>query len=162
VEVAAEVETMKDTMAISHAALLRQELSSRNAAYARARELPHVCSYGEVPVVVYEPCSGSESHGNFLDASYRAILRNPEWNRRLEKIHTNAARSLPRSDRRWRELDSCMSSDALLMNVFCHPRTLKNVALCSALGSQSGESPDSREWTRRPYRSGHEARRSTR
>jgi len=100
-----------------------------------------VYSYGEMPVVVYEPCGDGEKHGNFLDASYRAILRNPEWNRRLGKIHTNAARSLPRNDRRWRELDSCMSSDALLMNVFCHPGTLRTSNVCSMLGVQPGESP---------------------
>ena len=120
---------------------LRQELATRNAAYATSRGLPHVCSYGEMPVVMYQPCGDEETHGNFLNASYRAILRNPEWKHRLEKVLTNAARSLPLSDRRWRELDSCMSSDALLMNVFCHPRTLRSRAMCATLGVERGESP---------------------
>ena len=111
--------------AVSYAALLRQELCARNAAYALARQLPHVTSYGEMPVIVYEPFPGAIGHGNFLDASYRAVLGRPEWNRRLEKVHAQAARCLPRRDRRWKELDSSMSSDALLMNVFCHPSTLR-------------------------------------
>jgi Restriction Endonuclease associating with ARP len=142
-------------MPTCHAVLLRRELSSRNVAYARLRALPHVCSYGELPVVVYEPCADGESHGNFLDASYRAILGNPEWKRRLGKIHANASRALPRRDRRWRELDSCMSSDALLMNVFCHPRTLKNDSLRSVLGLQPGESPHFGFRARVPLVNGH-------
>lgn len=84
-----------------------------------------VSSCGETPVTVYQPCCNDKRHGNFLDASYCAILKNAEWKRRLEKIHSRAARSLPRNERAWRELDSCMSSDALLMNVFCHPSVLR-------------------------------------
>jgi hypothetical protein len=106
----------------------------RNAAYATAKELPHVLSYGESPVVVYEPFPEGTRHGNFLDASYRAILKRPEWKRRLEKVHTHAARSLPRGDRVWRELDSSMSSDALLMNIFCYPRVVERSPLQSLLG----------------------------
>jgi len=67
-----------------------------------------------MPVVVYEPFPEAIRHGNFLDAAYAAILGHPEWSRCLEKIHSQAARSLPRTERSWRELDSSMSSDALL------------------------------------------------
>jgi len=42
---------------------------------------------------------------NFFGPSYQHILNTPEWKKRLMK-----------------ELDSCMSSDALLMNIFCNPR----------------------------------------
>lgn len=139
---------------ISCAAQLRQELSARNLAYARSRGLAHVSSYGENAVVVYEPSHGS--HGNFLDISYRAILRDPAWSRRLEKTHTSAAHHLPKADHRWRELDSCMSSDALLMNVFCHPRCLKSA--CSMLGVPSGESPLFGFRARVPLSSGHSDR----
>jgi hypothetical protein len=38
---------------IGYATLLRGELCARNASYAAMRQLPHVASYGEVPVVVY-------------------------------------------------------------------------------------------------------------
>lgn len=122
---------------ISCASQLRQELNSRNLEYAKSQGLPHVSSYGENAVVVYEPCD--RSHGNFLDVSYRAILRNPAWTRQLGKIHTTAAHHFPKADHRWKELDSCMSSDALLMNVFCHPRCLKSAG--PILGVQSTEAP---------------------
>ena len=48
----------------------------------------------------------------------------------------SSRKSLPLRDKGWKELDSCTSSDALLMNVFCHPTTLANtdlriILLCS-------------------------------
>jgi hypothetical protein len=139
---------------ISCASQLRQELNTRNLGFARSRKLSHVCSYGENAIVVYEP--GNRTHGNFLDISYRAILRNPAWTRRLGKIHTSAAHHLPKAEHRWRELDSCMSSDALLMNVFCHPGSLKSAF--SILGVQSGESPQFGFRPRVPLLNGHSDR----
>ena len=96
---------------------LRRELGARSRRWARA----HVQSYGNPPVVVFVP--EEARHGNFFDASYAAILSRPEWMRRFDKIHAQG-RALPKAEsgRRWRELDSSMSSDALLMNVFCAPR----------------------------------------
>ena len=46
-----------------------------------------------MPVVFYEPFPEAVRHGNFLDATYAAILSQPEWDRRLEKIHSQASRS---------------------------------------------------------------------
>jgi len=104
-----------------YAAQLRQELTLRNRSYARGRA--HVESYGSAPVIVYEPENGL--HGNFFDPAYTAIAERPDWMRRFDKVHAQAARSLPKPQldtaRRWRELDSSMSSDALLMNIFCTP-----------------------------------------
>ena len=117
-----------------------------------------MCSYGDLPVVVFEPSAGDEKHGNFLDSSYRAILNNPEWKRRLAKIHSQAKHSLPRSERRWRELDSCMSSDALLMNVFCHPHTLRNQRLRSMLGVAPEDGPVFGFPARVPLLTGHKDR----
>lgn len=125
---------------ISYAAQLRHELSVRNAAYAAACGLIHACSFGEQSVIVYAPHSNDECHGNFIDASYAAILSQNEWKRRLAKSHSRA-RSLPRAERRWKELDSCMSSDALLMNVFCHPGVLKHLSVRSMLGIATHEAP---------------------
>jgi hypothetical protein len=139
---------------ISCASELRQELNTRNLEYARSRRVSHVCSYGQNAVVVYEP--SNETHGNFLNVSYRAILRNPAWARRLGKVHTSAADHLPKSDHCWKELDSCMSSDALLMNVFCHPQSLKSA--CSILGVQAGESPQFGFRARIPLLNGHRDR----
>ena len=55
------------------------------------------------------------------NASYDVICGNPEWARRLHKPHPRRT-ALP-AERRTEamELDSCTSSDALLMNVFCYP-----------------------------------------
>jgi len=117
-----------------YAAQLRQELVLRNRIYAGGRA--HVESYGSGPVVVYEPECGR--HGNFFSAAYTAIAANPDWMRRFDKVHAQAARSLPRpqldSARRWRELDSSMSSDALLMNIFCTPGVADSQAVRDTLG----------------------------
>jgi hypothetical protein len=103
-----------------YAGELRRELAARNREWARGK--PHVESYGGDPVVVY--CPDGDGHGNFFEPAYRAILARPEWARRFGKVHAQG-RALPRwmedPQRKWRELDSCMSSDALLMNVFCSP-----------------------------------------
>jgi hypothetical protein len=123
------------------ASQLRQELTLRNRAYARGRA--HVESYGGAPVIVYEPEEGR--HGNFFDPAYAAITSQPEWMRRFDKIHAQAARALPRPQldqkRRWRELDSSMSSDALLMNIFCTPDVAESELVCNALGVETGSQP---------------------
>jgi hypothetical protein len=124
------------------AGTLRQELSARNASYARLERLPHAMSYGPMPVVVYRPSDCGRSHGNFIAASYRAILRRPEWRRRLRKVHTQAHHSLPKEDCVWCELDASTSSDALLMNIFCYPRVTKNRELALFLGTGIEDVPE--------------------
>jgi hypothetical protein len=125
----------------SYAAQLRQELTLRNQRYARRRA--HVESYGSAPVIVYEP--EWDRHGNFFDPAYAAIAERPEWMRRFDKVHAQAARSLPKPQldpaRRWRELDSSMSSDALLMNIFCTPGVTKSTAVRDALGVDTAVAP---------------------
>ncbi len=115
----------------SYASLLRRELAARNREYARGRV--HVESYGGDPVVVYGPDGGC--HGNFYNAAYAAILARPDWAKRFAKVHTGG-RKLPKAEsgRKWRELDSCMSSDALLMNVFCTPDVANAPAVRRMLG----------------------------
>ena len=126
---------------IRTAGMLRQELSARNAAYATMKRLPHVLSYGERPVVVYPPSECGQDHGNFISASYRAILKRPEWRRRLQKVHSQGNHALPKADCVWRELDSSMSSDALLMNIFCYPGVTKRREVSLALGTDLGTVP---------------------
>jgi hypothetical protein len=113
---------------------LRLELALRNHRYARGRA--HVASYGNPPIIVYEP--EEDCHGNFFAPAYKAIMASPEWMRRFGKVHTQGARSLPKPqldlDRRWRELDSSMSSDALLMSVFCTPGIVESASVRNALG----------------------------
>ena len=148
-----------------YASQLRIELGLRNRRYARGRA--HVESYGNPPVIVYEPehpadedlsvatppehftyeerstgfQTGSARHGNFFDQAYAAIAARPEWMRRFDKVHTQGTRSLPspvlEPGRRWRELDSSMSSDALLMNVFCTPGVSESAAVQAMMGVES-------------------------
>jgi hypothetical protein len=121
-----------------YASELRRELGLRNRLWARGRA--HVESYGNPPVIVYPPESGR--HGNFFGPAYAAIMARPEWMRRFDKIHAQG-RALPRAEsgRRWRELDSSMSSDALLMNVFCTPGVAEAVEVRRALGVEGDEPP---------------------
>jgi hypothetical protein len=146
---------------------LRRELGLRNRRWARGR--PHVESYGNPPVIVYPPerltdedlsvgtPSKSVRHGNFFDAAYAAITARPEWMRRFDKIHAQG-RALPKPElepsRRWRELDSSMSSDALLMNIFCTPGVAESMAVRRALGVEGDEPPVFGWKARVPLKSG--------
>ena len=125
----------------SYAARLKAELAERNRLHARAH--PHVESYGSDPVIVYAPDEGR--HGNFYPPAFEAILSNPAWFRRFDKIHSHG-RSLPKPQidptRKWRELDSSMSSDALLMNIFCTPGVTDSAAIRSMLGIKSDSGPE--------------------
>jgi hypothetical protein len=116
---------------------LRQEIVARNRLYAKG--LAHVESYGADPVVVYAP--DGATHGNFYQPAYAEIAARPVWMRRFDKIHAQS-RALPKADRRWRELDSCASSDALLMNIFCTPGVLESQQLISLLGLDEAAVPE--------------------
>jgi hypothetical protein len=122
-----------------YAGELRRELCARNRLWARGRA--HVESYGTEPVIVYAP-GDDVGHGNFFDASYAAIAARSEWMRRFDKIHAQG-RSLPKAEsgRRWRELDSSMSSDALLMNLFCAPGVVDSAVVRNALGVDGDAEP---------------------
>lgn len=124
-----------------YAAELRRELSLRNRSYAAKNGLLNRETYGEQPVICYLPAEDGSSHGNFLPETYRAILQTENWRKRLDKVHAQARGSLPREDRRWRELDSSNSSDALLMNIFSFPGTLQNHRLFDLLGIERGQIP---------------------
>ncbi len=132
---------------------LRAELALRNHLWARSH--PHVESYGSNPVIVYAPEDGL--HGNFYPPAYSAITNHPQWIRRFDKIHAQG-RALPRPSidpaRRWRELDSCMSSDALLMNTFCDPEVIASPAIRRLLGIDSECEPVFGWKARVPLRNG--------
>lgn len=127
-----------------YASLLRQELAARNRLYAQGRD--HVESYGAAPAIVYKPEPGAcerPRHGNFFDPAYAAILARPDWLRRFDKVHTQAkSLPIPGENRKWRELDSCMSSDALLMNIFCTPGIAESAAVRNMLGVEPGSLPE--------------------
>jgi hypothetical protein len=109
---------------------LRTELIERNRAYAARTRCTHHVSRGGV--VLYPPSDDCLRHGNFLPETWQAIQENEGWRKRLGKAHTQP-RSTLAGERRWRELDSCCSSDALLMNVFCHPESQNNAAMARLL-----------------------------
>ncbi len=134
--------------------MLRQELIARNRSYATLNSLPHVVSYGESPVIVYRQSDCGQYHGNFIPPSYRAILGKPQWRKRLEKVHAQGRRCLPPGDGPWHELDSSVSSDALLMNIFCYPRVTSRADLCGVLGIEQGSHPEFSFRPRLPLLSG--------
>jgi hypothetical protein len=104
-----------------HASRLRQELSFRALSWAKSNGLAHECTIGNQPSVLFRQAD-DVTHGNFYPASYKCIRKKPEWSRRLRKSHTSARRNLASHDSERSELDTAASSDALLMNVFCHPQ----------------------------------------
>ena len=137
----------------SYTARLRAELAERNRLHARAHS--HVESYGSDPVIVYAPDEGR--HGNFHPPAFEAILADGSWLRRFDKIHTHG-KSLPRPlidpQRKWRELDSSMSSDALLMNIFCTPGVADSSPLQRMLGISEETKPEFGWKARVPLRNG--------
>jgi len=126
----------------SAAAKLRAELVERAKGFAIKHALPHCLSYGEETTVCFE-AYGARRHGNFHPSSYRRIVGEPASRVRLQKVHTTARRQLPSSENgRRRELDTCTSSDALLMNLFCHPASRRCKALGALLGIDIGWVPE--------------------
>ena len=130
-------------MRMNGTASLRRELSQRAERYARSNGLPHCLSYGPSPTVCFEHYDDGLRHGNFLPSTYKAMLRNPNWRCRLQKVHSQGRNALPQYEHGIRrELDACTSSDALLMNVFCYPGVLGREHVCSMLGVNPGTVPD--------------------
>jgi hypothetical protein len=124
------------------ATLLRRDLASRAQAHARLHQSLHEISPGPNPTILFGH-DDRNRHGNFHPASYAAICANPDWQRRLTKPHTASRRSRARNDWRWRELDSCNSSDALLMNIFCHPAVFNGQTLAPAVANLLNVDPAS-------------------
>jgi hypothetical protein len=125
-----------------YSAELRRELALRGQRWARRPGMVAESSYGSMPVTVYAPSEDGSTHGNFHEDCYREICARPGWLARFEKVHTTAAKALPKTDRRWRELDSSMSSDALLMNVFCYPGVARSPHVIAMLGLEDAHEPE--------------------
>ncbi len=130
---------------------LRRELSTRNQ--ARAVAFAHETSYGSTPSVVYQQAEDG-THGNFFPASYRQILAHSAWAARLQKAYTGSRRIVHSGSRLRRELDCATSSDALLMNVFCHPAVLRGVRVRALLGVSGACLPEFGVRARVPLRNG--------
>jgi hypothetical protein len=114
---------------------VREEVSRCAAEFAQNNSIAFRRSHEEFGGGVFVPEADALRHGNFHPASYRAIMRRPMWRTRFRKALTVPDR-LRRSDDQHRicELDSCCSSDALLMNIFCHPTARRSSVLANLLG----------------------------
>jgi hypothetical protein len=120
---------------------LRQELSLRSLQYATTCGYLHERSDGQVPSIIFGRDEEGR-HWNFHLESYRRICADERWARRLEKAHTAHKRSRLRANWKWKELDCCNSSDALLMNIFCHPEVLDRSPVRALLGIESKAVPE--------------------
>jgi hypothetical protein len=120
---------------------LRAELSLRNLKYAESHRLLYECTDGLVPSVIFGHDSEGK-HGNFHPLSYKTICSNPRWLKRLGKVHTAGRRLRLRSNWDWKELDCANSSDALLMNIFCHPQVMLTRGVQGMLGITSSAVPE--------------------
>lgn len=122
-------------------ARLREELCKRATAYAKSTGMTYYESLGDSPVTLFPASSDKATHGNFALESFEAISRNNAWRSRLDKSHTRRAKALPAPhDATAKELDSCTSSDALLMNVFCYPGVATG-PIATLLGVEPGMTP---------------------
>jgi hypothetical protein len=122
------------------ASLLRRDLNARAHHLATNSGLLHEQTTGTEPSILFghEERAEQSRHGNFHPASYAAICANPAWSRRLIKAHTAHRRVRARADWQWKELDCANSSDALLMNIFCHPEVFSNNRLSPAVANLLG------------------------
>ena len=64
----------------------------------------------------------------FCPASFDAISKSTHWRARTKKPHQNIANVM--------EMQSSNSSDALLMNIFCHPMLASWKGVAAVLGFQ--------------------------
>lgn len=101
---------------------LRADLCARARRYADHARVDFYVSNGRPGVVLFPRSVDGSRHGNFHPTSFAAILTRTDWEARLTKPHTQRAQALPEPYSGTAcELDSCTSSDALLMNVMCYP-----------------------------------------
>ncbi|WP_433974646.1 PGN_0703 family putative restriction endonuclease [Tunturiibacter lichenicola] len=133
------------------ASLLRRDLNARAQHLATTNRLLHEQTTGTEPSIIFghdeKPEKAEQAtHGNFHPASYAAICANPDWARRLTKTHTAHRRVRARADWQWMELDCANSSDALLMNIFCHPSVFTdghlNIAVANLLSVPTDAQPN--------------------
>ncbi len=120
---------------------LRTELAFRNLRLASDRGFLHERSDGQVPSIVFGRDENGR-HGNFHPAAYERICANMAWAERLAKVHTSSKRMRLRCNWQWKELDCCSSSDALLMNIFCHPDVFARRGMRAILNIESDTLPE--------------------
>jgi hypothetical protein len=132
---------------------LRSELSLRNLRFASINGLLYERTDGQVPSIIYGRDDDGR-HGNFHPDAYERICGNRAWSKRLEKVHTASKRSRVRSNWQWKELDCANSSDALLMNIFCHPEVMTSPRVQAMLGTELNTVPEFGFKPRTPLKKG--------
>ena len=150
----------------NYARMLRQDLLFRAEKYVTSIGLsPHIYrSLGKVPTVLFRQfkSDGIDCHGNFHPESYAVINPRSEWASRLGKPHSGKHRSLSEADAALAmEMDSCTSSDALAMNIFCHPSSTTNQQLARLFGFEHLPDPDFGFKAKLPFVKGGTEPRST-
>jgi hypothetical protein len=124
---------------INWSRMLRTELCALATRYAQDSGEQSYVSLGRQAVVFFPP--NHSRHGNFQQRSYTVIKSTPEWASRLSKSHAQRANALPEPyNSSACELDSCTSSDALLMNVMCYPGVVAG-QIAELLGVRSDARP---------------------
>jgi hypothetical protein len=119
---------------------LRLELSSLAPDYSTA--FGHAMYKSGGGTVLFASVDGGARHGSFADESYAAILADHAWHARLDKPHAQRY-ALPEERRATAcELDSCNSSDALLMNFFCFPGFSSQPCVVELLGHDPAALPE--------------------
>jgi hypothetical protein len=96
-------------------------------------QLPQVTSYGEMRNKAWQFHS-RQLPSSLAPAAMETKLREcaqPGW-----------CRAFPKTDCISKELDSSMSSDFLLMNIFCYPGVIKRRELCLMLWAETGDLPE--------------------
>ena len=105
---------------------LRLTLSANAQAYAQHAGVAWYHSLGNPGIVLFPPSNDGMVHGNFQPQSYQAIVGHAQWAPRLRKPHSSRTRALPPPfNTSACEMDSCTSSDALLMNIMCYPGVVR-------------------------------------
>ncbi|HXF49981.1 MAG TPA: hypothetical protein VNL73_11235 [Verrucomicrobiae bacterium] len=114
---------------------LRSQISILAGQYAEKYDISHLVTPSGV--VIFKEDLDNGLNGNFIEASYKTILNDENWKKRLQKPHPHFE-----SDSNIRELDSCTSSDALLMNIFCFPDVIEERLLGKLLGITGFQQPE--------------------
>jgi hypothetical protein len=120
--------------------MFRQELAICATRYAIGRRIPFFMSLDKPPTVMFELYEGGRLHGNFLASTLKEILQEGSWQIRLNGRRPVLG-TLPEG-KSAKELDASTSSEALLMNIFCHPELKSHSALYKVLGLDEYEKPE--------------------
>jgi hypothetical protein len=113
----------------------------KRLAYAQANGLCVERTDGVIPGLIFG-LDNDGQHGNFHPLSYQEIVGNPQWTKRLGKVHTAFKRARARANWQWKELDCASSSDALLMNIFCYPGVTTSTLVQGMLGVEPEVQPE--------------------